>query len=235
MRRSPPRRRCEISPLVAVVPEQALGSPLHPVAHGERRGPGTTSPSGSPARHDLRPAADVLTTAFRLGLTSFGGPVAHVGYFHDEYVDRRRWIRDEEFSELVAVTNLLPGPMSSQLGIAIGAHHAGVPGAAAAWVGFTLPSAVAMTALALVVGGTDVAGAGWVHGLELVAVPVVLLALLAMRRSLAPDASAPGAGGVAAFCSRSGSVASPARRPRIAFGAIVGVVLFGALARRYPA
>ena len=88
---------------------------------------GHDEPLWKPGATTLRPAADVLTTAFRLGLTSFGGPVAHVGYFRDEYVDRRRWIRDEEFSELVAVTNLLPGPMSSQLGIAIGAHHAGVP------------------------------------------------------------------------------------------------------------
>jgi chromate transporter len=126
-------------------------------------------------------------TALRLGVTSFGGPIAHIGYFRDEYVGRRHWLGEQEFSELVAVTNLLPGPSSSQLGIAIGAHRAGRLGAVASWLGFTLPSAAAMTALALVVGSADVSGAGWVHGLELVAVPVVLLAVLAMRRALAPD------------------------------------------------
>ena len=123
------------------------------------------------------------------------------------------------------MTNLLPGPMSSQLGIAIGAHHAGLPGAAAAWLGFTLPSAGAMTVLALVVGGTDVAGAGWVHGLELVAVPVVLLALLAMRRTLAPDRPrlALAAAGLLLAVGIGGFAGQAAA---IAFGAIVGVILF---------
>lgn len=129
----------------------------------------------------------MLAVALRLGVTSFGGPVAHIGYFRHEYVERRGWIAEREFSELVAVTSLLPGPSSSQLGMAIGARRAGVPGALAAWVGFTLPTAVAMTALALAVGSVDVSGAGWVHGLELVAVPVVALAVLAMGRALAPD------------------------------------------------
>jgi chromate transporter len=113
--------------------------------------------------------------------------VAHIGYFREAYVVQRRWLSEQEFAELVAIANLLPGPSSSQLGIAIGSRRAGRPGGLAAWVGFTLPSAVAMTALALAVASTDVAGAGWVHGLELVAVPVVALAVLAMRRSLAPD------------------------------------------------
>jgi chromate transporter len=132
-------------------------------------------------------AAEVLAVALRLGLTSFGGPVAHIGYFRRAYVDERRWVDEQEFSELVAVTNLLPGPSSSQLGMAIGARRAGVVGGLAAWVGFTAPSAIAMTAIALAVGAADVSGAGWVHGLELVAVPVVGLAVVAMRRSLAPD------------------------------------------------
>ena len=131
--------------------------------------------------------AEVFGAALRLGLTSFGGPVAHIGYFRAEYVERRRWLDEQAFSELVAVTSLLPGPSSSQLGIAIGARHAGRLGGLAAWLGFTLPSAVAMTLLALTVGAADVSGPGWVHGLELVAVPVVFLAVLAMRRSLAPD------------------------------------------------
>ena len=109
--------------------------------------------------------AEVLGVALRLGLTSFGGPVAHIGYFRDEYVERRRWLDERAFSELVAVTNLLPGPSSSQLGIAIGARRAGAVGGIAAWLGFTLPSAVAMTVLALTVGAADVRDAGWVHGL----------------------------------------------------------------------
>ena len=134
-------------------------------------------------------AAEVLAVALRLGLTSFGGPVAHIGFFRQAYVEERRWVDEQEFSELVAVTNLLPGPSSSQLGIAIGARRAGVLGGLAAWTGFTAPSAVAMTAIALAVGSADVSGAGWVHGLELVAVPVVGLAVVAMRRSLAPDLS----------------------------------------------
>ena len=116
----------------------------------------------------------------RLGLTSFGGPIAHVGYFRRTYVERRGWIDEQELSELVAIANLLPGPSSSQLGIAVGARRAGVVGGIAAWLGFTLPSAVAMTAFAVAIGSADVSGAGWVHGLELVAVPVVALAVLSM-------------------------------------------------------
>ena len=161
----------------------------------------------------------------RLGLTSFGGPVAHIGFFRDEYVGRRRWLDEAAFSELVAVTSLLPGPSSSQLGIAIGANRAGRLGGLAAWVGFTLPSAVAMTVLALAVGSADLSGAGWVHGLALVAVPVVATAVLGMQRSLAPDlvrlALAAAAAGVAiAWRGFAGQAAA------IALGAFVGIALF---------
>ena len=131
--------------------------------------------------------AEVFAVALRLGLTSFGGPVAHIGYFRDEYVGRRRWLDEHAFGELVAVTNLLPGPSSSQLGIAIGTLRAGSLGGLAAWLGFTLPSAAAMTALGLGIAGADVSGAGWLHGLELAAVAVVLAAVIAMARTLAPD------------------------------------------------
>lgn len=119
--------------------------------------------------------------------------------------------------------------MSSQLGIAIGAHRAGAPGAAAAWLGFTLPSAVVMTALALVVGSVDVAGAGWVHGLELVAVPVVALAVLAMRRALAPD---PGrlALAVGGLVLALGVDGFPGQAAALALGAVVGLVAFARLA-----
>ena len=128
---------------------------------------------------------EVFRAALRLGLTSFGGPVAHIGYFHEEYVARRRWIGEEHFSELVALSNLLPGPSSSQVGIAIGVHRAGRLGGLAAWLGFTLPSAVILTALAIWARGVDLEEAGWVHGLELAAAAVVATAVIAMARTLA--------------------------------------------------
>jgi chromate transporter len=111
--------------------------------------------------------------------------VAHIGYFHDEYVTRRKWIGAQEFGELVALTNILPGPSSSQVGIAVGVHRAGKLGGLAAWVGFTLPSAVILTAVALWARNVDLANAGWVHGLELAAAAVVLTAVIAMARTLA--------------------------------------------------
>ncbi|HSC91555.1 MAG TPA: chromate efflux transporter [Gaiellaceae bacterium] len=134
-----------------------------------------------------RATAEVLLVAGRLGLTSFGGPVAHVGYFRAEYVDRRRWLGDDDFADLVGLCQLLPGPASSQLGIAIGMHRAGLLGGLAAWIAFTAPSAAALIAFAALLRGHDVAGAGWVHGLKLVAVAVVAQAVWTMWRSLAPD------------------------------------------------
>ena len=156
--------------------------------------------------------------------------MAHFGYFRDAYVVRRRWLGEQEFAELVAIANLLPGPSSSQLGIAIGARRAGRLGGLAAWIGFTLPSAIAMTVLALAVSSVDVAGAGWVHGLELVAVPVVGLAVLAMRRSLAPDvprlALAVAGAVVALTWSGFGGQAAA-----IALGAVAGIVVLRRLGR----
>jgi chromate transporter len=130
----------------------------------------------------------VFLVATRLGLTSFGGPVAHLGYFRREYVDRRRWLDDTTFGDLVALSQLLPGPASSQLGIAIGTLRAGYLGGLAAWIGFTWPSAIALVALALVTTGLDVASAGWVEGLKLAAVAVVAQAVWVMARALTPDA-----------------------------------------------
>jgi chromate transporter len=121
-------------------------------------------------------------------LTSFGGPIAHIGYFRREYVERRRWLDESSFADLVALCQFLPGPASSQLGIAIGARRAGLAGGVGAWLGFTLPSAVAMLAFGLVLSGTDLANAGWVHGLKLAAVAVVAQAIWAMARTLTPDA-----------------------------------------------
>lgn len=169
-------------------------------------------------------AGEVFLAALRLGLTSFGGPVAHIGFFRDEYVRRRRWLDDEAFSELVALASVLPGPSSSQLGIAIGALRAGKLGGLAAWVGFTLPSAALMTAFALGVAGADVQGAGWLHGLELAAAAVVATAVVQMARALAPDAPrlALAAGATAAVLAVGGAVAQVAV---IAAGALAGLAL----------
>jgi chromate transporter len=139
---------------------------------------------------DARPGRwpEVLTVFLRLGLTSFGGPVAHIGYFREEFVNRRRWLDDRAYADLVALCQFLPGPASSQVGIAIGLLRAGYAGALAAWTGFTLPSALAMVLFAYGVSALgDVAGSGWLHGLKVAAVAVVAQAVLGMMRSLAPD------------------------------------------------
>ena len=131
---------------------------------------------------------EVLAAFLRLGLTSFGGPVAHLGYFRDEFVIRRRWLDDRGYADLVALCQFLPGPASSQVGIAIGLLRARYAGALAAWIGFTLPSAIAMILFGYGVGALgDTAGSGWLHGLKVAAVAVVAQAVLGMARTLAPD------------------------------------------------
>ncbi len=132
-------------------------------------------------------ALEVLGVATRLGLTSFGGPIAHLGYFRREYVERRRWLDDATYGELVALCQFLPGPASSQLGIAIGTRRAGLLGGLAAWIGFTLPSAAALVAFGLLTASSDLSRAGWVHGLKLAAVAVVAQAVYLMARRLTPD------------------------------------------------
>ena len=136
----------------------------------------------------MRRVWEVLLTAGWLGLTSFGGPVAHIGYFREAYVVRKRWLDEETFAGLVALCQFLPGPASSQLGIAIGIRRAGLLGGFAAWFAFTLPSAAALILFAYGVQSFgDQADAGWLHGLKVVAVAVVALALWGMARTLAPD------------------------------------------------
>lgn len=145
--------------------------------------------AGTPAR-----TLEVLRAFLRLGLTSFGGPVAHIGYFRQEFVVRRRWLDDAAFSDLLALCQFLPGPASSQLGFSIGLVRAGYLGGLAAWTGFTLPSAAALTLLAF---GADAAlhassavaslATGLVHGLKLVAVAIVAQAVWGMARTLCPD------------------------------------------------
>ena len=131
---------------------------------------------------------EILWVSTRLGLTSFGGPIAHLGYFHEEYVKRRKWVDEQSYADLVALCQSLPGPTSSMVGSAIGFARAGLLGGFVHWLGFTLPSALALIAFAYgieVVGTAN--GAGWLHGLKLVAVPVVALALWGMARTLCPD------------------------------------------------
>jgi chromate transporter len=130
---------------------------------------------------------EVLGVATRLGLTSFGGPIAHLGYFHTEYVTRRRWLTEQTYADLVALCQFLPGPASSQVGIAIGMMRAGLVGGVAAWLGFTLPSALVLVAFAYGLQTLGITDAGWLHGLKVVAVAVVAQAVWGMARTLAPD------------------------------------------------
>ena len=131
---------------------------------------------------------EVLAVFLKLGLTSFGGPVAHLGYFHTEFVERRRWLDERSYVDLVALCQFLPGPASSQVGIGTGLLRAGIPGALAAWAGFTLPSALALVLFAYGVGTLESAlGSGWLHGLKIAAVAVVAQAVWGMAKTLCPD------------------------------------------------
>jgi chromate transporter len=133
-------------------------------------------------------ALGIFLVFLKLGVTSFGGPIAHLGYFRDEFVQRRKWLTDHAYGDLVALCQFLPGPASSQVGIALGLFRRGLPGALAAWLGFTLPSAVALVVFGLVLSGLGgEAHVGWLHGLKVVAVAVVAQALWGMGRSLCPD------------------------------------------------
>lgn len=135
----------------------------------------------------LSAALEVLVVATRLGLTSFGGPVAHLGYFRNEYVVRRRWLDEQTYADVVALCQFLPGPASSQVGITIGIFRAGLLGGLAAWLGFTLPSATALVLFALGIRGLDLSAAGWLLGLKIAAVAVVAQAVWGMARTLCPD------------------------------------------------
>ncbi|KXH78326.1 chromate transporter [Sporosarcina sp. HYO08] len=130
---------------------------------------------------------EILFVSTRLGLTSFGGPTAHLGYFHDEYVRRRKWMDEKSYADLVALAQFLPGPASSQVGIGIGVMRAGVLGGIISFIGFTLPSVVALILFALLLEGFDIENAGWIHGLKIVAVAVVAHAILGMAKNLTPD------------------------------------------------
>lgn len=132
--------------------------------------------------------AEVFLAFLRQGLTAFGGPVAHLGYFRREFVDRRGWLTDAAFADLLGLAQFLPGPASSQLGMAIGLRRAGYAGMLAAWIGFTLPAGVAMIVLAYLAPQlSQTWGEGWIHGLKVAAAAIVLQALIAMARQLAAD------------------------------------------------
>ncbi len=179
-----------------------------PLAHDRN-----DSHSGSPL--------EVLGAFLKLGLTSFGGPVAHLGYFRTEFVERRRWLDDRSYSDLVALCQFLPGPASSQVGIALGLGRAGWLGALAAWVGFTLPSAVALILFAFgVAEWSGLASSSVVHGLKVVAVAVVAQAVLGMAKSLCPDRLRAGLAVVAAL----GVLAVPNALGQVAVIALGGLL-----------
>lgn len=170
-------------------------------------------------------AGEVFATFLKLGFTSFGGPVAHLGYFREEIVNRRKWLDDETYGELVGLCQFLPGPASSQVGFGLGLHRAGLPGALAAFTAFTLPSAIALFIFALF---AEQAGDGWlggiISGLKIVAVAIVAHAVYGMARSLCPDRERAGIAlaalfGLALVPTAMGQVAV------IAIGALAGLVL----------
>ncbi len=133
-------------------------------------------------------AAEVFRIFLRLGVTSFGGPVAHLGYYRAEFVERRKWLDEHSYADIVALCQFLPGPASTQVSMSIGILRAGLPGAFAAWLGFTMPSAMAMILFGYgVTRFGDLSHAAWLHGLKIVAVAVVAQAVWGMARSLCPD------------------------------------------------
>ena len=129
----------------------------------------------------------VFWVALRLGLTSFGGPIAHIGYFRQEYVVKRCWLDEQSFADVLALSQSLPGPASSKVGIIIGTIRAGLPGGVMAWLGFTMPSAIGLIAFGYGLQQLAIYDIGWLHGLKIAAVAVVAQAVWGMSRSLAPD------------------------------------------------
>ncbi|WP_280571116.1 chromate transporter, partial [Chromohalobacter sp. 296-RDG] len=142
----------------------------------------------SDARHSVERLKEVFSAFLLLGLTSFGGPIAHLGYFRTEFVTRRRWLSEEDYADLVALCQFLPGPASSQVGFALGLLRGGGWGAAAAWTAFTLPSAIALVLFASGAAMFDgPVSQGILHGLKLAAVAIVAHAVWGMARTLCPD------------------------------------------------
>ena len=186
--------------------------------------PSHTASAAQQAESSTGTFVEVLWAFFRLGLTSFGGPVAHLGYFRTEFVQRRKWLDDASYSDLVALCQFLPGPASSQVGMALGMGRCGWRGALAAWLGFTLPSAVVLVLFALgMAHWQGLLQSGVVHGLKIVAVAVVAQALWGMARTLCLDRLRAGIALLAAL----GVLAIPSAAGQIA------VMVGGALLGRY--
>jgi chromate transporter len=186
-------------------------------AEARRTDPASAGASGS--------AGEVFRAFFKLGLTSFGGPVAHLGYFRDELVIRRRWLDERGYADLVALCQFLPGPASSQVGFSLGVLRGGLLGGLAAWTAFTLPSALLLLAFASGAGAlSGPVAEGAIHGLKLVAVAVVAQAVWGMARALAPDRPRAGIAVAALFLTVlvAGSVGQVGA---IALGALAGLVL----------
>jgi chromate transporter len=185
-------------------------------------------PALSQTAKEVRPSGsvrEVFSVFLKLGLTSFGGPVAHIGYFREEFVVRRRWLDELTFADLIALCQFLPGPASSQAGFAIGLMRAGFKGALAAWAGFTLPSAIALTLFAFGAGGlTGPIGSGLLHGLKLVAVAIIAQAVWGMARTLAPDRERASIALIAALIILF-SASSAAQIAAILFGGLAGLWL----------
>ncbi|WP_096272833.1 chromate transporter [Paucisalibacillus globulus] len=130
---------------------------------------------------------EILGTSLKLGLTSFGGPVAHLGYFKNEYIDKRKWLDDKTYADIIALCQFLPGPASSQVGIAIGMLRGGFFGGVVSWLGFTMPSVLVLILFALAFQSFSLGDATWITSLKIVAVAVVLHAVLGMGKKLTPD------------------------------------------------
>ncbi|NRG46568.1 chromate transporter [Bacillus sp. CRN 9] len=140
-----------------------------------------------PNKNVLQSLLEIFIVSSKLGLTSFGGPIAHLGYFHNEYIRKRKWMDERSYADLVALCQFLPGPASSQVGIGIGVMRAGVAGGIVSFLGFTLPSVITLILFALLIQGFDIGNTGWIHGLKIVAVAVVAHAIIGMANNLTPD------------------------------------------------
>jgi len=170
-------------------------------------------------------ALEVLLAFSKLGVSSFGGPIAHIGYFRQEFVVRRKWLDEQSYADLVALCQFLPGPASNQVGFSLGLMRAGYSGGLAAWTGFTLPSAIALVLFAF--GASALkgpAGSGLLHGLKLVAVAIVAQAVWGMARSLCPDRERASIAVIATLIILS-SASAVAQIGAIVFGGIAGLAL----------
>lgn len=200
----------------------------HPSPHDEHVD--SKPATGARAQTDRGSCLEVFLVFLRLGLTSFGGPVAHLGYFRTEFVDRRRWLDDYTFSDLVALCQFLPGPASSQVGMAIGLRRAGWAGMLAAWVAFTLPSALVLIGFAMGLAHYGwLSGSAAIHGLKVAAVAIVAQAVWGMGRSLCPDRSRAALAVAAALL----TVLLPAALAQV--GAVVLGAVIGAAFLQLPA